>query len=66
MGWGVFSGAQIEADTIIEIAPVIVMSGADRQKLDETPLHDYIFEWGDEKNECCRCHLSLVAYRAST
>jgi SET domain-containing protein len=29
------------------------MNGADRQKLDETLLHDYIFEWGQHKNECC-------------
>jgi len=53
MGRGVFTQALIEADTVIEIAPVIVMNAADRQKLDETLLHDYIFEWGEEKNECC-------------
>ncbi len=53
MGRGVFTDALIEAGTVIEIAPVIVMSAADRQKLDETLLHDYIFEWGEQKNECC-------------
>jgi len=53
MGRGVFTSMQIAADTIIEVAPVIVMTAADRQKLDETLLHDYIFEWGNEKNECC-------------
>lgn len=53
MGRGVFTRGPIAADTIIEISPVIVMNAADRQKLDETLLHDYIFEWGTEKNECC-------------
>ena len=53
MGRGVFTNEPIAAQTIIEIAPVIVMTGADRQKLDETLLHDYIFEWGDKKIECC-------------
>lgn len=53
MGRGVFTNAPIAAETVIEIAPVIVMGAADRQKLDETALHDYIFEWGEEKNECC-------------
>jgi SET domain-containing protein len=53
MGRGVFTDSPIAAGTIIEIAPVIVMDGTDRQKLDETLLHDYIFEWGQHKNECC-------------
>lgn len=53
MGRGVFTDETIEAGTVIEIAPVIVMSGADREKLDATQLHDYIFEWGDDTSECC-------------
>jgi len=53
MGRGVFTDAMITADTIIEIAPVIVMSMADRGKLDQTLLHDYIFEWGEGNKECC-------------
>jgi uncharacterized protein len=58
MGRGVFTSENIEADTVIEISPVIVMSGDDRKLLDKTPLHDYIFEWGMEKNNpivigCC-------------
>ena len=52
-GRGVFCAAFIEADTIIEISPVIVMEGRDRVELDKTLLHDYIFEWGPEKKECC-------------
>ncbi len=53
MGRGVFTSAAIKAGTLVEIAPVIVMSAAERKLLDQTLLHDYIFEWGDEKDRCC-------------
>lgn len=52
-GRGVFAGADIVPDTIIEISPVIVMSGEERKLLDQTLLHDYIFEWGDGGQMCC-------------
>jgi len=51
-GKGIFTREKIEADTIIEIAPVIVMSAEDRKFLDQTLLHDYIFEWGLQKDQC--------------
>ena len=53
MGRGVFTREPLKARTIIEIAPVIVMSGEDRSYLDQTLLHDYIFEWGDKREQCC-------------
>ncbi|MGF2410764.1 SET domain-containing protein-lysine N-methyltransferase [Ferruginibacter sp.] len=52
-GRGVFTDEDIPQGTLIEIAPVIVMSKADRVHLDKTKLHDYIFEWGEEKDKCC-------------
>jgi len=52
-GRGVFTDEDIAADTIIEIAPVIVMSKDDRKLLDQTLLHDYIFEWGNQQQQCC-------------
>jgi len=52
-GRGVFTDEDIDADTIIEIAPVIVMSKDDRKLLDQTLLHDYIFEWGHQQQQCC-------------
>lgn len=52
-GRGVFTRKAITANTIIEISPVIVMSKEDRVHLDKTLLHDYIFEWGKQKDECC-------------
>ena len=51
-GRGMFTNELILTDTIIEIAPVIVMSAADRILLDKTLLHDYIFEWGTDKTQC--------------
>ena len=53
MGRGMFTNLFIAAETIIEIAPVIVMPATDRNLLDQTLLHDYIFEWGEQKKECC-------------
>ena len=50
---GVYTNTALEAGVVIEIAPVIVMSGEERKLLDQTLLHDYIFEWGGEKKECC-------------
>ncbi|MEO6252403.1 MAG: SET domain-containing protein-lysine N-methyltransferase [Ferruginibacter sp.] len=52
-GRGVFTHERIPANTVIEIAPVIVLELSDREHLDRTLLHDYIFEWGKEKNKCC-------------
>lgn len=52
-GRGVFTSERIPANTIIEISPVIVMEKEERQHLDKTLLHDYIFEWGKQKDKCC-------------
>jgi len=52
-GRGVFTSEYIPSGTIIETSPVIVMSKKDRLLLDQTLLHDYIFEWGLNKNQCC-------------
>lgn len=58
-GRGVFTKEKIENDTVIEEAPVIVMSAQDRVQLDETLLHDYIFAWGENEDQCCMA-LGLV------
>lgn len=52
-GRGVFTSEAIPAGTVVEIAPVIIMPAADREWLDKTLLHDYIFEWGADKQHCC-------------
>ena len=53
MGRGVFARMPIRSRTLIEIAPVIVMNSSERTLLDQTLLHNYIFEWGDESKNCC-------------
>ena len=52
-GRGVYTSADIEAGVVVEISPVIVMSREERKLLDQTLLHDYIFEWGESKDQCC-------------
>jgi len=52
-GRGVFTKQTIPANTIIEISPVIVMTAEERIMLDQTLLHDYIFEWGKDSKQCC-------------
>jgi SET domain-containing protein len=47
-GRGVFATEAIEANTTIEIAPVIVVDAQGREKLEQTLLYDYIFEWGSD------------------
>ena len=60
IGRGVFTRERIPSGVIIEISPVIVMDNNDRIHLDKTLLHDYIFEWGKNKDlparqagKCC-------------
>ena len=52
-GRAVFTRERIPANTIVEESPVIVMKKEDRTYLDKTLLHDYIFEWGQQKDRCC-------------
>jgi len=59
-GRGVFSEDDLDEDKIIEVAPVIVMSDEDRKLLDQTLLHDYIFEWTPEGAALCCMALGYV------
>jgi SET domain-containing protein len=52
-GKGVYTAEAIPEGVVIELSPVIVMKKEDRIHLDQTLLHDYIFEWGAEKDKCC-------------
>ena len=65
MGRGVFTSESIEEGTVIEIAPVIVMSREERRLLDQTLLHDYIFEWGIKKDQCCMALGYIPVYNHS-
>jgi uncharacterized protein len=65
-GRGIFAEEHIPAGAIIETAPVIVMSAADRRHLDQTLLHDYIFEWNpDGQQMCCMALGNVPVYNHS-
>lgn len=65
-GRGIFTSDAIAADTVVELSPVIVMSGDERQLLDQTRLHDYIFEWQpDGANMCCMAQGYISVYNHS-
>jgi uncharacterized protein len=65
MGRGVFTAEGLKKGTVIEISPVIVMEHADRELLDKTLLHDYIFEWGGRKRQCCMALGYIPVYNHS-
>lgn len=59
-GRGVFTKKFIPAATIVEVAQVIVMSSEDRKLLDQTLLHDYIFEWTPKGEKMCGMALGNI------
>ncbi|MCF3107851.1 SET domain-containing protein [Niabella sp. CC-SYL272] len=65
MGRGVFTSVAITAGSVIEVAPVIVMSQRERELLDQTLLHDYIFEWGAEGEQCAMALGWVAVYNHS-
>jgi SET domain-containing protein len=64
-GRGVFTIEKIAANTVIEMAPVIIMTNDERKLLDQTLLHDYIFEWGENKEQCCMALGWVAVYNHS-
>jgi uncharacterized protein len=47
-GRGVFAQAPIAANTLIEVAPVLVLNSRQRKIAEQTMLYDYIFSWGQK------------------
>jgi SET domain-containing protein len=60
-GRGVFTKRRLAAGTVVETAPVIVMTAEDRMYLDKTLLHDYIFEWEPDGVKMCCMALGIVS-----
>jgi len=52
-GLGVFTETEIAENEVVEVSPVLIMPPESRALLDQTMLHDYIFEWGWESQQCC-------------
>ena len=44
-GRGVYTSEDIEEGVMVEVSPVVVMSMDERKLLDQTLLHDYMFDW---------------------
>ena len=65
MGRGVFTNDDIEEGKLIESSPVIVMNGGQKKLLDQTLLHDYIFIWGEKKDQCCMALGYVAVYNHS-
>jgi len=64
-GRGVFTAQDIPKNSVIEISPAIVMNHKDRKLLDQTLLHDYIFEWGQNQSQCCMALGYVAVYNHS-
>ena len=66
-GRGMFCSKDLPEGALVETAAVIVMNGTDREHLDKTLLHDYIFEWTPEGQEkmCCMALGNVPIYNHS-
>lgn len=65
-GNGVFTQNDLPARTVVETSPVVVMSAGERKLLDQTLLHDYIFEWKPNgENMCCMAQGYISVYNHS-
>ena len=45
-GRGVFTSKFIKKGTVIEVSPMIVFGERDREKINDTLIYEYYFEWG--------------------
>lgn len=52
-GRGVFTLEKLPPRKVVEISSVLVMDPDARALLDQTALHDYIFDWGAADGFCC-------------
>lgn len=65
-GNGVFTEKEIARGTEVEVSPVIVMTAEERKLLDQTLLHDYIFEWHPGgRSMCCMAQGYISVYNHS-
>lgn len=52
-GRGVFTRDRLAQGDLLEVSPVLVLSKQERVEVDKTLLHDYVFEWGPDRDHCC-------------
>lgn len=52
-GRGVFTTSDIEADSLLEICPVVIIPKKDLEVIHHTILHDYYYYWGEDEKDGC-------------
>jgi len=50
-GRGVFTAEGVAVGSVLELCPVIVLSGNNRAWLDHSELYDYYFLWGESNQQ---------------
>ncbi len=50
-GRGIFTAFDIQAGSVIEICPVIIIPESEVEIIHKTTLHDYYFRWGTDQNQ---------------
>lgn len=60
-GRGVYTYCDIPAGTVVEVAPVIVLTKQDRQLLHQTELRNYYFCWPENNGSQCCIALGYVS-----
>ena len=60
-GRGVFTTVKIPANTVIEISPVLILNGEERDHAEKTLLYNYLFEWGAEDNRSVCIGLGYIS-----
>jgi uncharacterized protein len=54
-GKGIFTRDAIKKNTVIEVAPVLVLPEKERKWIDKSVLYDYYFLWGDDSKQTAIC-----------
>ena len=50
-GKGVFTTEKIEAGTLVEIAPMLILPEKDNEAIDKSHLFNYYFLWGEKQQQ---------------
>ena len=50
-GRGIFAAKAFRRGELLDVCPVLVFSPKERELLDQTLLHDYVFVWGEDDSQ---------------
>jgi hypothetical protein len=54
-GRGIFTRDALKKNTVIEVAPVLVLPEKERKWIDKSVLYDYYFLWGEDSRQTAIC-----------